>query len=63
MINIFAVINFYLIPLYSIIFCLNLVSIIKKVKHEENTSKNTLWLVVSFTMIICTFAAMNVGVY
>ena len=62
MIQIFAIIGFYLLPLYSIVFCLNLISIIKKVKYEENTSKNTIWLVVSFTLIISTFASMIVGV-
>jgi hypothetical protein len=61
MIQIFAIIGFYLLPLYSIVFCLNLVSIFKKVKYEENTSKNTIWIAVSFTLIICTFASMIVG--
>ena len=61
MIQIFAIIGFYLLPLYSIVFCLNLVSILKKVKYEENTSKNTIWIAVSFTLIICTFASIIVG--
>lgn len=61
MIQIFALIGFYLLPLYGIVFCLNLVSILKKIKYEENTSKNTIWIVVSFTLIICTFASMMVG--
>ena len=62
LIQIFAIIGFYLLPLYSIVFCLNLVSILKKIKYEENTNKNTLWLVVSFTLIIGTFASLIVGV-
>jgi hypothetical protein len=62
MIKIFAIIGFYLLPLYSVTFCLNLVSIVEKIKYEENTSKNTLWLVVSFTLIIVTLASMIVGV-
>ncbi len=62
MIQIFGVIGFYLLPLYSIVFCLNLVSILKKVKNEENTGINSLWLVVSFTLIIVTFASLIVGV-
>ena len=62
MIKIFAIIGFYLLPIYSIVFCLNLVSILKKVKYEESTNKNTFWLVVSFTLIIVTFASMIVGV-
>lgn len=42
----------YLLPILSIVFCANLVSIIKKVKNNENTYKNTFWLIVSLTIIV-----------
>lgn len=61
MIQVLGVIGFYLLPLYSMVFCLNLVSILKKVKYEEKTSINTFWLVVSFTMMIVTLASLLVG--
>ncbi|PCD04862.1 hypothetical protein CMV16_26700 [Peribacillus simplex] len=38
-------------PIFCIIFCLNLVSIIKKAVANESTAKNTFWLTVSFILI------------
>jgi len=49
---IFVFINFYLMPILGIIFCLNLVSILTKIKKDENTTKNTFWLTLSFVLII-----------
>ncbi len=46
----------FLIPILCIIFCLNLVSILKKVKNEEKTTVNTVWLTISFTLIMWTIA-------
>lgn len=54
-----AFIGFYLLPVFCIVFCLNLVSTFKKVKYEESTSKNTLWLTVSFILIIWTLGAIG----
>lgn len=39
-------------PILGIIFCLNLVSILTKIKKDENTTKNTFWLTLSFVLII-----------
>ena len=41
-----------LMPILAIIFCLNLVEIIKKVKNEESTTKNTFWMTTSFILIV-----------
>lgn len=53
---IFLIIAFYLIPILAIIFCMNLVSIIKKVNKEQPTASNTFWLTVSFVLIVWTIA-------
>jgi len=50
--------GFYLLPVYCIIFCLNLVSLLKKIKEEDYTTKNTIWLTVSFILIIMTIASL-----
>ncbi len=47
-------------PIWCIIFCLNLVSILKKVKHEEKTTANTIWLIISFTIITWTTASQSI---
>ena len=49
---IFKLIEVYLMPILCVIFCLNLVSILKKIKHEEKTTVNTFWLTISFTLIL-----------
>lgn len=54
--NIFMSINIYLVPILAIVFCLNLVEVIKKVKVGESTSKNTFWLTLSFTIIVWSIA-------
>ncbi len=59
----FLFIGIYLIPILSIIFCLNLVSIIKKVKRDEKTIVNTIWLTTSFVLITWSIAIIaSVGV-
>ncbi|OHX51848.1 hypothetical protein [Planococcus faecalis] len=49
-----VVMGFYLNPIFAVIFCLNLISIIKKVERDEkiNTQKNTIWATISFVYII-----------
>ncbi len=49
-------------PIWCVIFCLNLVSILKKVKHEEKTTVNTVWLTISFTLIMWSIAMIAAGV-
>lgn len=61
--SIFLFIGVYLVPILSIIFCLNLVTIIKKVKKDEQTTVNTIWLTTSFVLITWSIAIMaSVGV-
>lgn len=45
-----------LMPILAIIFCLNLVEIIKKVKNDETTKKNTFWMTTSFVLIVWTIS-------
>ena len=55
----FLFIGVYLVPILSIIFCLNLVTIIKKVKRDEQTIVNTIWLTTSFVLITWSIAIMS----
>jgi len=45
---------FFLNPILAIVFCLNLVALIKKVisNSKTNTSKNTFWMTTSATYIV-----------
>lgn len=56
-----AFIGLLLMPILCVIFCLNLVSILKKVKHEEKTTVNTVWLTISFTLIMWSIAWLAVS--
>lgn len=58
MIEFFAVFGFYLLPVYCIIFCLNLVSLLKKIQEEDSTTKNTIWFTISLIFIIMTVASL-----
>jgi hypothetical protein len=58
LIQFYAIFGFYLLPVYGIIFCLNFVSLLKKIKGTENTGKNTVWFTVSFILIITTIGAL-----
>lgn len=55
----FLFIGVYLVPILSIIFCLNLVTIIKKAKRDEQTIVNTIWLTISFVLITWSIAIMS----
>lgn len=51
-------------PILCIIFCLNLVTIMKKVQNEEKTAVNTFWLTISFTLIMwCIAVIASASVY
>lgn len=52
----FLYIGWFLIPILCIIFCINLVSIMKKIKKDESTTKNTFWLTISFILIMWSIA-------
>lgn len=58
---VFAFISFYVMPILAITFCLNLVAIIKKVKKEQPTTTNTVWLTISFVFIVWSIAVTAVG--
>ncbi|OMC83106.1 hypothetical protein BK130_10270 [Viridibacillus sp. FSL H8-0123] len=45
-------IGLYIAPILSIVFCLNLVSILKKIKTDEKTSINTFLMTTSFLLIV-----------
>lgn len=55
-------IGFYFMPILAIIFCLNLVEIIKKVKKDQPTSKNTFWMTTAFALIVWTIAVLIIAV-
>ncbi|MEW5570170.1 hypothetical protein [Rossellomorea marisflavi] len=56
---VFLYIGMYLTPILSIIFCLNLVTIMKKIKRDEKTASNTFWLTLSFTLIAWTLVMIT----
>lgn len=45
-------------PILGIIFCLNLVEVIKKIKNEQPTATNTFWLTASFILIVWSIALL-----
>nr|ABE02508.1 PCZ2.2 [Planococcus sp. ZOYM] len=49
-----VVMGLFLNPILAIVFCLNLISIIKKANGDEkiSTQKNTVWATISFVYII-----------
>ncbi len=60
----FLYIGWFLVPILSIVFCLNLVTIIKKVKMDEKTTVNTIWLTTSFVLITWSIVILaSAGVY
>ncbi|QUG41673.1 hypothetical protein KD050_20830 [Psychrobacillus sp. INOP01] len=50
----------FLNPILAIVFCLNLVALIKKVSSDSNasTSKNTFWMTISATYIMFSITWM-----
>lgn len=56
---VFGYIGWVFMPFLCILFCLNLVSIIKKVHHEEATGKNTFWVTFSFSLIMWSIAVIS----
>ncbi|WP_117161701.1 hypothetical protein [Paraliobacillus sp. X-1268] len=58
MFDFFIIIATFLLPIFAIVFCLNLVAILKKVKEEEFTNGNTILLTLSFTAIVYTFSML-----
>lgn len=50
--EIFIFSSVYLTPVLAIIFCINLVTILKKIKNDQPTAGNTFWLTTSFLLIV-----------
>lgn len=48
-------------PILSIIFCINLVTILKKIKNDEDTRTNTFWLTTSFIFIVWSIALIGLA--
>ncbi len=61
MLEILLLAAFYLNPILAIVFCLNLVAMIKKISadNKNNTSKNTFWLTISFMYIVCSIGTLQ----
>ncbi len=52
-------IGIYFMPVLCITFCVNLVSILKKIKNSEDTSFNTFWMTSSFTLMMWSIAMLG----
>ncbi|MFJ7935933.1 hypothetical protein [Sporosarcina sp. NPDC096371] len=63
--EILMIAGFYLNPILAIVFCLNLVAIIKKISadNKSNTSKNTFWLTISFMYIVWSITTAALFAY
>ena len=57
---VFIFIALYLTPILGIIFCVNLVTIIKKIKEDLPTAFNTFLLTVSFVLITWSIAFLAI---
>lgn len=42
------------IPIWGIVFCLNLISIIEKIQYKKDFTKNKVWFTISFVIIVLT---------
>lgn len=58
MISLFAFICIVAMPFLGIVFCLNLVNIIRKIKNDKETKINTFFLTLSFVLIIWSISVM-----
>ena len=56
-----SIIGMFMMPILAIIFCINLVEIMKKVKREERTATNTFWLTASFLLIVWSIALTSLA--
>lgn len=59
--NFLIVVGAVTIPIWGIVFCLNLISIMEKIKYKQDYTKNKVWFTVSFVIMITviTYAAAN----
>lgn len=42
------------IPIWGVVFCLNLISIIENIQYKKDFSKNKGWFTVSFVIMVST---------
>lgn len=40
------------IPIWGVVFCLNLISIIENIQYKKNFTKNKVWFTISFVIIV-----------
>ena len=59
MIVIMHFVAYFIVPILAIIFCLNLVAIIKAVHASEPTRKYTFWLTSSFVVIVWSISLLT----
>ena len=53
----------FIMPVLGIVFCVNLVEVLKKIKKDEKTAKNTFWLTISFMLMMWSIGvAAAIGV-
>ncbi|HAF0292652.1 MULTISPECIES: hypothetical protein [unclassified Bacillus (in: firmicutes)] len=52
-------ISIYLLPVVSIIFIVKGVELAKQIKGNEDTEENTVWVAISFTIIIYCFVWLS----
>jgi uncharacterized membrane protein YidH (DUF202 family) len=43
-------------PILALIFCVNLLEILKKIRKEQPTAKHTFWLTTAFVLIVWSIA-------
>lgn len=48
------------IPIWGIVFCINLISIIEKIKKQDNYNKNAFWFTFSFVVIITVLTFITI---
>lgn len=59
LLEIYALLGFFTLPIWGIVFCLNLISIIEKINYEDEVyTKNTVWFTISFVIIITVIAVI-----
>lgn len=42
------------IPIWGVVLCLNLISIIEKIQYKKDFTKNKVWFTVSFVIMVST---------
>lgn len=56
--SILSIIGVFSMPLWGIIFCLNLISIIENMRYDKLYMKNVFWFIFSFVLILIIFTIL-----